>query len=170
MSIQRLSNKTNARVIPQNRIQGSGSGRRLMPWKRTYGWLLIAAEQLVVGQAGSEGALLENRSWMTTWGISSAWLARRVDKLFPGVYDHLTTLDVSEVGWQNNLYNRVYKMYYNGTSARGTKHDPRTRASISIEHWRNWPTRVLWEEQVLRIVQRDVAYKQWHSLMNRSDR
>jgi hypothetical protein len=35
------------------------------------------------------------------------------------------------------LLNRVYKMYYSGTSDRGKGHDPRTRSAVSREHWRS---------------------------------
>lgn len=33
------------------------------------------------------------------------------------------------------LRNRVYKMYYSGTSDRGANHDPATRATMSKEHY-----------------------------------
>jgi hypothetical protein len=108
-------------------------------WKRRMPWLVIAAEQVCVAAAGSSDALLENRDWAATWGLTPGRLRRELEKLFPGVGEYLDaqTCD-QDTPWPKNLLNRVYKMYYSGTSARGGKHDPSTRAAESEEHWRRW--------------------------------
>lgn len=152
MPIMDRRSRTNARVVPQERKSGCGLGRRLFPWKKSYPWLVMVMEQVCVSRAGSEADLLVNRAWGDTWGITPSWLRAEVGRLFPGLPEHLDreTAD-QKTPWPSNLKNRVYKMYYAGTSDKGVRHDPKTRASVSREHWRNWPSRVLWEDRVMRI-------------------
>lgn len=161
MSSVHDSKKTNSRVVPQNRQDGTGAGRKLFPWKAQWPWLVMAAEQMVVLAAGSEGALLEDRNWAGRWGVTPEWLRLRVEQTFPGLPAALDGLWGGDTPWEQNLKNRVYKMYYSGTSDRGTGHDPRTRATVSREHWRYWPARVEWEETVVRAVARGGVVRNW---------
>lgn len=163
MASIRESNKTNARVIPQIRSKGSGTGRKLFPWKSSYPWLVIASEQLCTVASGSEGGLLEDRNWSKKWNISPEWLRKELEVIFPGICDHLDSAWSGVTPWERNLLNRVYKMYYSGTSDRGSDHDPKTRATISREHWRCWSIRTKWESKILRIVSRRLRCRVWRN-------
>lgn len=153
---------SNFRPSPQQRQQGSGAGRPMLPWKKKYHWLVIAAELLIQDQAGGRDNLLLHRDWSHKWGITSGWLKRRVERMFPGITEHLNSVWFGSTDWEKNLLNRVYKMFYNGTSARGYKHDPQSRASFSKEHWMSWPSQHrIREETVLEMVQKDGRSKLW---------
>ena len=161
MSSTHTSRKTNFKSSPQKRQKGTGKGRRCFPWKRKYPWLVMIAEQIFVFGSGSEGALLENRSWSSEWGMNPESLRDWLEFFLPGINKYLVELRDWETPWYVLLSNRVYKMYYNGTSARGESHDARTRASISNEHWRSWKIAKDWEEIVMRIVQNHSSYPDW---------
>lgn len=149
------SQKTNFKPHPQQRKEGSGEGRAMFPWKRKYAWLLLAVDQLYINKAGSADALLEDRKWEESYGITRDWLWQQIWILFPGLTAHLTN-EHRRLGiktrWSQNIHNRIYKMYYNGTSARGTAHDPTTRASVSREHWRANYEYKPFEASILRAV------------------
>lgn len=163
MTSKRESKRTNARVVPQVRLEGSGEGRKLFPWKREYPWLVIAAEQVCVAAAGSEGALLEDRDWVANWRLTPSRIRQELEHLFPGIGRHLDDLWNGETSWEANLKNRVYKMYYSGTSDRGESHDPKTRATISSEHWRYWSARDQWEPKILPIVFKQLVCRCWRN-------
>jgi hypothetical protein len=157
----RKSRETNFTPNPQIRLKGTGAGRKLFPWKRDYPWLVIAAEQLFVVQSGSGDALLEDRHWVLNWNLSADCLKDELESLFPGISDYMDKAWDWKTPWPLLLKNRVYKMYYSGTSDRGTEHDPLTRATVSREHWRYWPCRTDWEEKILSIVSRRIRFKGW---------
>jgi len=163
MSVIRHSQKTNFCPRPQSRKVGSGRGREMFPWKRKYPWLVIAAEQLFVVASGSGDGMLEERNWAATWALTPQWLGRQLEALFPGINEWLDSAWEGKTDWRYNLKNRVYKMYYNGTSARGADHDPQTRASMSNEHWRTWSCRGEWETKILRIVSRQLVCRTWRT-------
>lgn len=161
-----VDHKTNFKNRPQNRKAGSGKGRRCRPWEREWGWLLIAAERTCVYQAGSETSLLKNRDWAKKWGIRPEWLIDRLDEVFPGVKLWLSRTSGGPNPFRD-LRNRVYKMFYNGSSARGVNHDPKTRAAMSSEHWRNKSYRNKWEGVVIDIVRGQTPYPDWRDWLQR---
>jgi len=161
MALIRQASITNARVVPQERAVGTGEGRTLFPWRRDYGWLVIAAEQLVVEAAASQDALLEHRNWVDKWNITSTRLADDLENLFPGLAAHLDTAKEWVTPWPELLKNRIYKMYYSGSSDRGSAHDARTRATISSEHWRHWAIQDERVAQILDLVANHKSTLEW---------
>lgn len=161
MAVVRKSQVTNARVIPQERAEGTGKGRTLFKWKDNLPWLVVAADQIAIEAAGSADALLENRYWAREWGITPARIKQDLEVIFPGITDYLWTQKDWNTPWEELLKNRVYKMYYNGTSARGYDHDPNTRASISNEHWRSWKLQDDKVELVLEAVAKHEPIPDW---------
>lgn len=161
MSRIQRSQKTNFTPRPQTRTKGTGAGRKTFQWKSRLPWLLIASEQIFVKQACSEGGLLEDRSWKSRWGLTSERLRRELEQIFPGLPRYLDSAHDWRTPWEDLLSNRVYKMFYNGTSARGSGHDPRTRASWSREHWRSWSVPDEREEIILRVISRSEICRLW---------
>jgi hypothetical protein len=161
MAVIRESNKTDFKPRPQNRKKGTGEGRTCFLWVKRLPWLLIAAEQLLVVDSGGGDALLEKRKWKVNWNISPAMLKQELENMFPGLSEYMRRQKTWVTPWEELLLNRVYKMYYNGTSARGHNHNPNTRAAISSEHWRNKKYRLKWEKPILRIVSRRLVAKHW---------
>jgi len=157
--IQAIDHESNFKPRPQRRKKGSGAGKVCRPWV-SWGWLLIAAERIVVRRAGSETALLKERYWAKVWGIRPDWLRRQLEGYFPGISKWLESTPGGSRPWYD-LKNRVYKMYYRGTSDRGPDHDPRVRAAVSSEHWRSKDYRLKWEKQVLEVIQSGLPYKDW---------
>lgn len=163
MSSKRSSKKSNFKPRPQVRPVGIGAGREMFQWAKLLPWLLIAAEQLYVAAAGSEGAILEDRDWKKNWDLGGDRLAAELEHLYPGLNEYLLSCHSWNTPWQVLLANRVYKMFYNGSSARGFGHDPRTRPSLSKEHWRNKNYRVSWEATVVREVFLNQPVLDWRS-------
>jgi len=154
-----IDHESDFKPRPQQRREGSGRGRRCRNWQ-AIGWLLIAAERVCVKKAGGETAILKSRQWSRKWGITPDWLKEKMEHLFPGIVEYIESTPGGQWG-SNGLKNRVYKMYYYGSSARGPNHDPNTRAAPSPEHWRSKSYRRRWEKVVIQIVQRDRPYRQW---------
>lgn len=167
MASIRKAQESNFKPRPQKRNKGTGAGRKMFPWKRNLPWLLIAGEQLVIERAGSSDAVLEERQWVLIWNISPDNLASQLDQLFPGIERYLDSLTWGDTHWRKLLHNRIYKMFYNGTSARGHNHDPTTRAMMSPEHWRNWSKQLKdrWEARILKHVAHKRKYpeKVWRT-------
>lgn len=161
MATIKHSQKTNFQPKQQKRKQGSGKGRKMFKWKEDMPWLVMASEQFYIGHSGSGEALLEDRAWVRRWNLSAAGLRDFVGYLFPGLLEYMDSMTGWKTPWHKRLHNRVYKMYYNGTSARGVDHNPNTRASVSNEHWRNWDCRGLYEEIILKAVLREEPYPGW---------
>jgi len=79
--------------------------------------------------------LAHNRDW-SKFGITPDWLKEELEKVLPGVWQWIATnFNPTKTTPWALLKNRVYKMYYSGTSDRGKRHDPNTRATVSGEHW-----------------------------------
>lgn len=155
-----VDHESNFRNKPQNRRKGSGKGKICRPWVKKWGWLLIATERLFVYKAGSETTLLKERRWKSKLGLTEAWMEIAVDARFPGFIAYLKTTP----GGPNpiaDLWNRVYKMYYSGSSDRGPRHDPKTRAAVSREHWRSQSYRTQWEQKIIRIVKDEAVCTAW---------
>lgn len=117
-------------------LRGGGSEKG-KPWNRWPLLFVVVADAVYSGKAGGLEALVGNRDW-EGMGCTSEALVEAVDDLMPNAWEWvLDNLKPTKTLPWKNLHNRVYKMYYSGTSARGPKHDPRTRAAISKEHWHN---------------------------------
>jgi len=116
-------------------LRGGGS----RPGKAQNTWpigILVVAEALYRRSAGGMEQLTHNRAW-AKMGLTPSWLKKELEVLLPGVWAWVEIyLPAKTLAWKR-LHNRIFKMYYNGTSARGVNHDPFTRASISREHWTN---------------------------------
>ncbi len=159
MSHVRDPKKTNFKPSPQTRRMGSGKGRVCRAWRGNWPWLVMAAERICVEQAGDEGVLLEDRRWSKVHRITKLWLRDRLEYLFPGVRKYIEGSPGGEDPWRD-LLNRVYKMYYKGTSD-GNYKDAITRPTISDEHWRHWEEKGPWEGPIARIVKADKPVHRW---------
>jgi hypothetical protein len=112
---------------PTNGPGGSKKGKSNARWPL---FLKVVADAVVIAHKGSIDAALADRNY-----ISPAALKARLEQLLPGLEQYIAERPSKDPYAQ--LKNRVYKMYYSGTSDRGRDHDPRTRAAMSREHWRN---------------------------------
>lgn len=148
----------NFRLTPQHRKKGSGKGRKCFRWKDNLPWLVIATDLLCCKQAGGSDAILEYRDWVGRWQITPEWIRLRLEEIFPGVSVHVAEVKPSPSRWKD-LKNRVYKMYYYGTSAGNL--NPDTRATRSPEHWHNWVCRLDWEYRLKMMVHRTLRVKHW---------
>jgi hypothetical protein len=115
-------------------VGGSQPGK---PQNRWPLGILVVAEAVYRRSAGGMEALLHNRDW-ASMGLDSKGLLlkRELGKLCPGIWAWIDRnfTPTKTTPWKN-LHNRVYKMYYSGSSDRGPAHDARTRAAVSGEHW-----------------------------------
>lgn len=131
---------------PQRRKKGAGKGRICKPWP----WIAkVVADAVCLRVKGTVEAWVFDRRRP----LSYAQFALQVDLLLPGFWSWRTE-HAGKPG-VDDLFNRVYKMYYSGTSDRGEKHDPKTRAVCeSGEHWHKHvsPDSPLWKlhEQICR--------------------
>jgi hypothetical protein len=110
---------------------GSEKGKPQGSWPWVY---------KVIGHAVIERAKGSSEAWLVDrrFKISRREFELAMLNLLPGFDSHIRALmPYRDTHWSKLLRNRVYKMYYNGTSARGKNHDPMTRATPSPEHWRN---------------------------------
>jgi hypothetical protein len=161
MTVIVKSQGTNFHPRPQNRKIGSGKGRKNFDWIGRLPWVLVAAEQLFVLGSGSEGGLLEQRHWVKCWNLTPRDLRCQLGKLFPGLPEYVESIHPNPRSCWALLKGRVYKMYYNGTSARGFDHDPMTRASISREYWRSHDYATKWGAIICLIVSRRLVVRCW---------
>jgi hypothetical protein len=107
---------------------GSKPGKPQSVWPAFF---IVAADAVAVRWQGSQEAMLTSRK-----KISSALLHDLLEMHFPGFWwEASQRVQGRKTPLWALLRNRVYKGYYSGTSDRGTRHDPNTRASISREHW-----------------------------------
>lgn len=90
----------------------------------------------------ADAILLRPKGTMDAWVIDRKLpmpfeeFERQLELILPGVWEFIErTMGYLKTTKARLLYNRVYKMYYSGTSDRGLNHDPRTRACESGEHW-----------------------------------
>lgn len=114
---------------------GRGGSRKGKPQNKWPLWALVAAEAFCRRTAGGMENLQHNRAW-AMMGIEPAWLRAKMENMFPGFWRWASeVMGPTATPKEELLKNRVYKMYYSGTSDRGRSHDPRTRAAISGEHW-----------------------------------
>lgn len=115
---------------PRPGIGGSKKGKPQGPWPL---FLLIAGDAVWMRYKGTIDACLRDRRFIPIKAFEE-----QLNILLPGLEDWM---DEKAAGRRTNpyklLHNRVYKMYYSGTSDRGRAHDPHTRAAMSREHWRH---------------------------------
>ncbi len=112
--------------------QGGGGSKPGKPQKQWPLLFRVLADALVIQFKGSMDAFLKDRTQMPLDNFQD-----RLDLLLPGWQRwHEQTAGPRSTNRAKLLHNRVYKMYYFGSSAHnGETHDPRTRAAVSPEHW-----------------------------------
>lgn len=112
-------------------LGGAGS----VPGKPQGRWplvLVVVADALFTRAKGTQESWLIDRDCCLT----SVQFNELMDGLCPGWSDwYLSEFGARKTTCSVLLKNRVYKMYYSGTSDRGKRHDPYTRATYSREHW-----------------------------------
>jgi hypothetical protein len=106
---------------------GSSKGKPQTRWPL---FLVVIADAVFITHKGTIDAALADRRF-----ISLAAFSNRLNHLLPGFSRYMANHPTKKP--YSNLKNRVYKMYYSGTSDRGPDHDPKTRAAVSKEHWRH---------------------------------
>jgi hypothetical protein len=122
----------NYRKVQRFKPTGKGGGSRKGKPQGIWPWLVkVVADAVVIRSKGGTFMVIIDRRL----GITPEKFAEQMDIVLPGwreviLGERKTPLEVL-------LMNRVYKMYYSGTSDRGRGHDPRTRAVMSGEHWMN---------------------------------
>lgn len=122
---------------PQKKPNQPGSpGRKSARWPKA---IKVIAEGVARSYAKTIDNMIEERKQ-----LSKEELWRRVEVAAPGITTYIEETRTGE-DLKKNLHNRVYKMYYSGTSDRGPDHDPETRARMSDEHWQNWPDSIHWK-------------------------
>lgn len=112
----------------QRRKKGSGKGRICKPWPM---FVKVMADAVITRAKGTMEAWVYDRRCP----LSPEEFCRQMEALLPGFMEWIkeTRKTQSPI---DDLINRVFKMYYSGTSDRGTNHDPSTRAvAESGEHW-----------------------------------
>lgn len=111
---------------------GKGGGSKKGKPQGQWPWSVkVVAHAIIIRDKGSKDAALNDRKWM-----SEVKFGRQMDVLLPGWRELMREiLGERKTSLERLLMNRVYKMLYSGTSDRGKKHDPLTRASFSKEHW-----------------------------------
>lgn len=134
---------------PQYRPEGTGLGKPQSNWDLLFKVLADAVLTRVKGTM--EAWIVDRRQPLTVEQFRSQMAA-----LVPFMWEYVAqTMKGRNTDQALLLMGRVYKMYYSGTSDRGTKHDPSTRAvAESGEHWHKKvpPASPLWRlhEDVLR--------------------
>lgn len=116
------------------RFRSSGGPGGSRPGKPHGRWPLpikVVADAVVLRTKGTVDRMVEDRTMMPEASFRLA-----MEMLLPGIWDwaqeHIGPRATSHA---TLLQNRVFKMYYSGTSDRGKRHDPMTRAAVSREHW-----------------------------------
>lgn len=123
-------------VVAERAFRPTGRGGGARPGKAQAGrwpWVIKVVADAVVSRAkgGAE-------SWLTDRSahLRLEEFGRQMDRLLPGWREKAAELMPGrKTDAVRLLFNRVYKMHYSGTSDRGRRHDPLTRASESDEHW-----------------------------------
>lgn len=112
---------------------GKGGGSKKGKPQTEWPWVLkIIAHAILVRAKGSSDAWKVDRKQR----LSRKEFGRRMDAMCPGWREWARENKPGVVTpLEELLSNRVYKMYYSGTSDRGSDHDPATRACESKEHW-----------------------------------
>jgi len=117
-------------------FEPTGKGGGSKPGKPQWTWpevMKVVAAAVAVRAAGSEKELIDNKKFPLKLREFDA----QMSLLLPGwkrVCDRAG--GKRKTNWASLLKNRPYKIWYAGTSDRGTDHDPKTRAAPSKEHWR----------------------------------
>ena len=119
------------------RFKPTGKGGGSKPGKPHFKWpeiIKVIADAVVVRAKGTADAWTVDRNAP----MSMREFRRVIESLLPGVWDWVESQTPNhKTDCARLLYSRVYKQFYNGTSARGKRHDPNTRASQSVEYWKN---------------------------------
>ncbi len=113
---------------------GSKKGKAYLPWPIKS---IAFADGLIMGWKGGD--------WDTDRrGPPLLEFMKMLDARAPWILDcrmeavaKSNHKDKSRKAQADLLKNRVYKGHYDGTSSRGSNHDPNTRASTSREFWRS---------------------------------
>lgn len=117
---------------PFRNTQHRGGSRPRKPHNRWPEVMLVVADAVVSQVKGGPDVWVTDRRRQ----IDEAVFRTRMERLLPGVWWWLDRHHSPTKSRKSQLLlNRVYKMYYNGTSARGRDHDPTTRNAMSAEHW-----------------------------------
>jgi hypothetical protein len=121
---------------PLRPFKPTGTGGGSKPGKPQSLWplvLLVGADAIILQAKGTQESWVKDRKRR----IHQITFQARMDALFPGWESFvIETMPARTSKRIDLLANRVYKMYYSGTSDRGDNHDPLTRACESGEHWR----------------------------------
>jgi len=119
--------------FPSFKPRGTGGGSE--KGKPQWLWpilIIVVGEAILIRAHGSHEAFVaDRRSPMSV----KDWAAE-VERYLPGVWEWIQATSPSVTYKPSLLWNRVYKGgKYSGTSDRGPRHDPRTRANPSGERW-----------------------------------
>ncbi len=115
------------------RPTGTGGGSQPGKPQGRWPWVLkIIGDALAIRAKGSSEAWQRDRRFRLT----EAEFGKRMDHVAPGWrWWAANYIGKRATPYERLLMNRIYKMYYSGTSDRGPNHDPTTRAAQSDEHW-----------------------------------
>lgn len=132
MAVSHIQNKRG--FTPQPGGGGSKKGKPQQLWPK---WTKVAADAIWIRKKVTIDAILLDRKNFPT----DEHLRAAMESLFPGFWEWCEKVraPTKSTKW-HLLNNRPYKMYYSGTSDKGRVHDPRSRATMSKEHWFNWRT------------------------------
>lgn len=141
MEMHQQDNRRPFRNRPQHRPEGTGKGKP----QNYYPWVFkVVADAVCLRPKGTVGAWIFDRKQRLT----KEEFKHQMETALPGCWSWMEeNLKPCSTDRVELLLNRVYKMYYSGTSARGNNHDPSTRAvESSEEHWRRHipPSNPLW--------------------------
>lgn len=123
----------NADGVLPFRPTGKGGGSKKGKPQGRWPWVMkIALHAIIIRAKGTSDAWKIDRRYRLTL----AEMKVRLDAVLPGWEEYAREhLGYRKTSYIELLANRVYKMYYSGTSDRGRGHDPQTRACESREHW-----------------------------------
>lgn len=113
--------------------KGTGGGSKKGKPQGYWPWVMkIAADAVLIRVKGSIDAWLKDRNRHMT----EKQFGQAMDQILPGwrTWCH-ENLGSRATSYERLLINRVYKMYYSGTSDNKEEHDPANRATMSGEHW-----------------------------------
>jgi hypothetical protein len=158
--------------LPSGRGGGSKQGKPQGYWP----WVLkVIADAVCVRAAGGREAWQRMRMPPfpgTTWKEKEAAFGQAMDVMCPGWQEwHRQKFGDRATPLPELLYNRAYKASnYNGSSARGKDHDPRTRATMSSEHWHhhfpNTPGQHPFADLFEGIVHRRIVSVRWEKFLD----
>lgn len=149
MTIGRFDETPTRRFKPNPKIKGGsqkGKAQGYWPWI-----MKVVADAVVVRHHGTNEGAQRNRRWLTQREFN-----HQLNVLMPGwMAEASRILGPRKTALDKLLRNRTYKgLGYSGTSDRGKKHDPETRATESRERWTkhlgvNHPARAV-HDRILR--------------------